>query len=360
MPTIALSTANPTQLHFAGTGKTVVIANQDPTNSIITGPELGIYVAQAAANSGVLSDPSITVIAPGTAYTFDGADDIWGIALNGSPQVNISVGSLNTSSAFAGTNFVSPSTLIGSGVKQVFAISGGGNQIIPPTSLNQAGYELQVQLGINNASANPFLDMIMTWSDSVTGLVVSTEEWVLAAGPNVNNNIYMIKGPTKGDQLSMNLINLDGAHTLTATVTVAVNSRGWTRDKIYTLAFNNPPGFTSAGGRGFTNVIATLDNLSIGAGNSVSRILPIYAGDVWLWVDQQGNAAGSANLTLSLVPTSIFGTASIFGASPSGGPGSGTGIVKRFPRSHVLLTYTNGGTVSSTVNLKVVALDERN
>lgn len=362
MPTIALSTNNPTQLHFGGTGRTVVIANQDPTNTVVTGSEQGIFSAQASVGGGVFTDPTLTMIAPGTSYTFDGAEDIWGIALSGAPNVNISVGSLGTQSSFAGTNFVSPSTLINpGGIRQKISISGGNNFIIPATLLNQAGYELQIQLGINAGSTEPFIDMFMMWSDSVSGLTIATEEWVLAAGPSGNANIYMIKGPTKGNELSINLVNLDPTFTITAIVTVAVNSRGWTRDRIYTLQFNTPPSFPgNAAGRGFTNVIASVDNQVIHAGNTLTRILPPYAGDVWLWVDQQGNAAGNSNLTLQLTPTSVFGTASIFGASPSGGPPSGVGIVKRFHRGHVVLNYANTGSVDSTVNIKVIALDERN
>lgn len=359
MPTITLNTANPMLLHSGGQ-KPVTIANQDPTFPIIVGPELGIYAAQAEAGGGAYTDPRITVIPPGNSYTFDGTDTLYGLATNGAPQVNIAYNTYGIQTSLAGTNFVSPSTLIGTGVQQVFKITGGNNLVIPPAMLNQPGYELQVQLGINAASTEPFLDMFMMWSDSVSGLVVATEEWVLAAGPNVNNNIYMIKGPTKGNELSLNLVNIDPSLTMTVTITIAVNSRGWARDRIYTLAFNNPPGFTSAAGRGFTNVIATMDNLTITPGNNIQRILPIYAGDVWVWADQQGNAAGNSNLTLSVLPSSIFGSGNIYGVSPSGGPPSGVGIVKRFPRGHILMTYANTGSVNSTVNVKVVALDERN
>jgi hypothetical protein len=184
---------------------------------------------------------------------------------------------------------------------------------------------------------------------------------VLAANtPFGSPNVYAIKGPSKGDQVTLNFINLDPGFSIQTTFTMLVNSRSLNRDKIYPLSYTAPPGFTGAATPGFTNVIASVNGMNVAASGTASRLFPPYAGDVWFWVDQQGNAAGSAFFELQVAPTSFFGSAPFFGAGPTGGPPTGQGTVMRWPRGHVLLTYTNNGVSPSTVNAKVIALDENN
>jgi hypothetical protein len=191
--------------------------------------------------------------------------------------------------------------------------------------------------------------------------VVAEEEWVLgAAAPFGSPNVYSIKGPTKGDQVTLNFINLDPGFSIQTTFTMLVNSRNLNRDKIYTLSYAAPPGFIGPNVPGFTDVIASVDGANINAGNTITRLFPPYAGDVWFWMDQQGNTAANCFFTLQVAPTSFFGTAAFFGASQAGGPATGTGSVIRFPRGHVLMTYTNNGVSPSTIDCKVIALDENN
>lgn len=361
MPTFQIGTATPFMLYAGGSAKSVIIANQDTTNGIIVGNELGIYAAQAAG-SGILTTPDITEIVPGQSYTFDGTDDIYGLALNGNPVVNVAPRATGTQVALAGTALVTPSTPLAF-AKSTFFVGVSNNHIAGPTMLNQPSYELQVQFATNVAATVPFVDMVVIWNDTVSGLVVAEEEWVLACGtPFGSPNVYTIKGPSKGDQVTINFINPDPGFTQQITFTMLVNSRSLNRDKIYTLAYTAPPGFTGPGvpGAGFTNVIATVNGMNINGGSSQSRLFPPYAGDVWFWVDQQGNTSANANFQLQVAPISIFGSAPFFGAGPSGGTPTGQGTVMRWPRGHVLLTYTNGGGSPSTVNAKVIALDENN
>jgi hypothetical protein len=360
MPTFQIGTANPFLLHAGGSAKTVIIANQDTTNAIIVGSELGIYAAQAAGSGGILTTPDITEIVPGQSYTFDGSEDIYGLAINGNPVVNVAPEALNTQVALAGTNLVTPSTPLAF-AKTNFFVGTGGNHIAGPTMLNQPSYELQVQFSTNVAATIPFMDMTIIWNDSISGLVVAEEEWVLgAAAPFGSPNVYSIKGPTKGDQVTLNFLNLDPGFSIETTFTMLVNSRNLNRDKIYTLAYVAPPGFISPGQGGFTNVIATINGAMIPGGSNISRLFPPYAGDVWLWVDQQGNTSANSSLMLQVAPLSFFGSAPFFGAAESGGTPTGTGVITRFPRGHVLFTYANGGIATSTVNCKVIALDENN
>lgn len=359
MPTLQLNTTTPFLLHPGGSANSVIIANQDTTHPFIVGGELGLYAAQAAG-SGVLTDPGITQIVPGQSYTFDGSEDIYGLALSGTPTVNVAPKATNTQVALAGTNLVTPSTPLVF-AKSSFFVSAGLNKLVGPTQLNQPSYELQVQVSTNPAATVPFIDMIIAWNDSVSGLVVAEEEWILGAGSGFSNqNVYAIKGPSKGDQVTLNFINLDPSVSIQITFTMLVNSRSLNRDKIYTLAYSAPPGFTGPGLAGFTNVICSISGMNINAGASQTRLFPPYAGDVWLWVDQQGNASGNSNFSLQVAPTSFFGSAPFYGASPVSGTPGGQGIVQRWPRGHVLLTYNNTGTVASTVNVKAIALDENN
>lgn len=360
MPTLQINAITPYLLHPGGSADSVIIANQDTTNSIIVGPELGIYAAQAAGSGGLLSDPSITEIVPGQSYTFDGTESIYGLASAGNPVVNVAPRATNTQVALAGTNLVTPSTPLAF-AKSNFFIGPAHNTLLGPSMLNQPSYELQLQVSTNAGATIPFLDLIVAWNDTISGLVVAEEEWVLAAAaPFGSPNVYSIKGPTKGNQVTLNFINLDPGFNIQTTFTMLVNSRSLNRDKIYTLSYAAPPGYVGPNGAGFTNVIATVNAMTVGGGGTQSRLFPPYAGDVWFWVDQQGNTSPNANFTLQVGPTSFFGTAPFFGASPSGGSPAGQGTVMRWPRGHVLLTYNNAGVSNSTVNVKAIALDENN
>lgn len=357
MPTLQLSTSNPLPLHNAMTGTPVTISNQDVTNVVLIGDELGLFAAQNAVGGGAFTYPNITVLLPGQAFTFTDGIELYGLAVTGTPTVSIAEGTTSTAGALSGTSMVSASSLLNP--TTIYHVSAAGNTLISPMLLNQNGYELQLKINVNPSSTVPFLDMFIMWSDSVSNQVVAEEEWVLAAGPTGSGNVYSIKGPTKGDTISFNLVNLDPTFIINAQLTLLINSRQWLRDRIYTLSYTAPPGFAIANTRGFTDVIASVDNLTVHPGTK-QILFPPYAGDVWLWVDQQGNTSANANFFLQVAPTSVFGTAAFFGANPSSGPPTGSGAVTRFPRGHVLMTYTNGGSVDSTVNCKVIALDERN
>jgi hypothetical protein len=361
MPTFQIGKSTPFLLHAGGSANSVIIANQDTTNSIIVGSELGIYTAQSSGTTGgLLSTPDITEIVPGQSYTFDGSQDIYALAVTGNPVVNVAPGAQNTQVALAGTNMVTPSTPLAF-AKSTITVPPNGNHILGPTMLNQPSYELQVQVSTNVAATVPFIDMTVIWNDTVSGLVVAEEEWVLGANSPIGTpNVYVIKGPTKGNQVTLNFVNLDSGFGIQNTFTMVVNSRSLNRDKIYPLSYAAPPGFVSSGVAGFTNVIATVNGMNVPASGSSSRLFPPYAGDVWFWVDQQGNTAANAFFELQVAPTSFFGSAPFFGAGPSGGTPTGQGTVMRWPRGHVLLTYTNNGVSPSTVNAKVIALDENN
>jgi hypothetical protein len=360
VPTFQLNSTTPFLLHAGGASKSVIIANQDTTNGILLGSELGIYAAQASGTTGgILTTPEVTEVVPGQSYTFDGDDDIYGIALNGNPVVNVAEKAQNTQVALAGTNLVTPSTPL-SFAKQQFFVGVSNNFMVGPARLNQPSYEMQVQVSTNSSATVPFIDMYVIWADSISGFIVAEEEWVLPANaPFGSPNVYTIKGPTKGDTLSMNFVNPDPGFTIEINFAVVVNSRSLLRDRIYTLSYSAPPGYVGPNVHGFADIIASIDGMSVAPGTQ-ARLLPPYAGDVWLWVDQAGNTAANASFVLQAAPTSLLGTAPFFGAMPTGGGPGGSGTVIRFPRAPVLLTYTNSGTSTSTVDAKVIALDERN
>jgi hypothetical protein len=239
-----------------------------------------------------------------------------------------------------------------------FPVPGGAGVTFPTLAVTQLGYEIQVSCSVGSAATNPYVSADMSWIDSASGLVVAEETWVLAAASGNNVNTFIGTGPTKGDTLTVTITNVDPAVTATVSLVLLTNSRIHSRDRWIQSVTNNPPGITLTGGHPLSGVIASYSAQVIDSGNTRSFLLPLYAGDVLFYMDQQGNSAADSTFYLQPAPTSKFGTASMWSASPAGGVGSGVTQVLRFPRAHVLATYVNSGADNATINFKAIALDE--
>jgi hypothetical protein len=239
-----------------------------------------------------------------------------------------------------------------------FTIAGGATQTIGPLTIMQLGYEIQLKLSIPAGATVPFVDVVMQWTDATGGSVMALERWMLPCGSAAN---YVITGtgPTKGSSLTVKLVNQDPAQTATVTVIILTNSRVYTRDRWITNTVVNVPTFTNPGGDPTREVLATMDAANCNAGATITRLIPPYAGDVWFYVEQSGVSAANSVAKLQAVPTAALGTADFYSSTPTGGAGTGNGVVLRFPRSCALFSFTNSGSVAATVSLKAIMLDDR-
>lgn len=242
--------------------------------------------------------------------------------------------------------------------QQTIVIPGGQLFQMPILPVYQPGYELQISASIGAAATIPFLQLENQWTDPIFNLLVADEKWAIPCGNSPAVNTIVLTGPTKGNQLGVQFKNLDPAVAVTLTIVMLFNSRLYAKDRVLQTVTNNPPGFTYMGDHSSYGVIATLSAITVNAGNTTTRLCPLYSGDVLFYMDQQGNAAANSQLQLQVAPTSLFGTAAMWSAAPSGGVGAGSSQILRFPRAPVQLVYANSGASNAVVNAKVISLDE--
>lgn len=239
-----------------------------------------------------------------------------------------------------------------------FIVPGGQLVQLPVLPVGQLGYELQISASIGNTATVPFVQLEMQWTDVLSNLIVADEKWGIPCGSGASVNTIVLTGPTKGSQLGVQLKNQDPAVVATVQIVLLYNSRTYARDRAIQTVTNNPPGYTYVGDKSSYEVIGSLSAINVNPGGNQVRLFPLYAGDVLFYADQAGNAAANSQLQLQIAPTSVFGTAAFWSASPSGGVGSGTTQILRFPRAPVIMTYNNTGASVATINARVIALDE--
>lgn len=239
-----------------------------------------------------------------------------------------------------------------------FLVPAGALVQLPILPVTQLGYELQISASIGGAATVPFVQLEMQWTDQLSNLIVADEKWGIACGSGAAVNTIVLTGPTKGSQLGVQLKNQDPAVAATVQLVMLYNSRVYARDRAIQTVTNNPPGYTYFGDKSSYGIIGTLSAITVNPGGQQVRLFPLYAGDVLFYADQAGNAAANSQLQLQVAPVSVFGTAAFWSSSPSGGVGSGTTQILRFPRAPVIMTYNNTGASTATINAKVIALDE--
>lgn len=242
--------------------------------------------------------------------------------------------------------------------QQTLVVPGGQLFQMPILPVTLPGYELQISATIGGTATVPFLQLELQWSDPIFNLLVADEKWGIPCGNSPQVNTVVLTGPTKGNQLLVQFKNLDPAIAATVTIVALFNSRFYSKDRPMQVVTNNPPGFVYVGDHSSYGVIGTLSAITVNAGNTSTRLFPLYSGDVLFYMDQAGNSAANSQLQLQVAPTSLFGASAFWSASPSGGVGNGTSQILRFPRSPVQLVYANSGASPAVVNAKVIALDE--
>lgn len=241
---------------------------------------------------------------------------------------------------------------------QTFTIPGGGNQNTASLPITQLGYEIQLKLSIPAAATVPFVDATLMWTDNSGGNTVAQERWMLPCGSNAN---YIITGtgPTKGSQLVLKLSNEDPTQTATVGVIILTNSRIYRRDRWIVNTPQPVPGFTIPGGDPLREILAVIDGVNVNAGVTLTRLLPLYHGDVHVYVEEAGVAPANGSVKLQVAPTSVLGTGDMWSGQVGGGVGAGVLTFQRFPRAPTLLSYTNNGSVAATFTAKVIMLDDK-
>jgi hypothetical protein len=161
----------------------------------------------------------------------------------------------------------------------------GSGAAVVPLSLgivSKIGYEIFLRFYAPGTNQS-IITVQMQWSDSVSGQVVTTEEWDFYAGSGLITNAHIIRGagPTKGDRLTVQVNQNASTVTASFTIIIAQNSRIYARDDWRTQSIGPVTGIT--GTNGFdaqNNIVASMDSLAVAAGGNVIALLPLFCGRV--------------------------------------------------------------------------------
>lgn len=226
-------------------------------------------------------------------------------------------------------------------VSTLTSIPAGGSLTIPggPFTINQIGYELFVKVLANAAAAFPFVRVVLTWSDSVSGNVVSTVKGSLSAGSPTSQTVQGT-GPTAGDTLSVTVFNDDTTVAVQVAMSMVQNSRVYVRDDWRNGPMQPIPNLTRGNYSLDSGVLVNVTTTT-NAGITAARTIGLYAGLVS--VTFSGTQAYQLQIQAhngevsTLIPTIVFETI----VAPAAG-----GLVQltaQLPRCVSELVWTNNG-----------------
>lgn len=228
--------------------------------------------------------------------------------------------------------------------------SGGGTASFGPFTISQIGYEIFWSV-VNTVTGdlNPFLIIEMTWSDSASGQTVSQEFWTLSAGMlGSGGQKYFGTGPSKGDTLNITVVN-QGTQNMSIAMALNQHSRIYQRDDWRTVS---PAvgvfGFTNPNSNPPGNILA-YTNTTIGAGSSITRIMPLYAGLVSFSISP--SVANTFQFTLHSQDniTTVGASSAIYFNNVTGTGGANFGVA--LPRAICTYSLLNNGSASATWNV---------
>jgi hypothetical protein len=340
-PTVITIGARPSQICSA-VGVPVLIFNADLTNVAYVGYRNTIGVSNAQP------------VQPLTYTVMDGTRQLWAFCPTATVVLNVTPGGTYASASpaqiaaqiqLAGIYNLSKSTLVAAQGLTVIGAAGNATPI-NAQPITQTGYEIGLTLQTNVAATLPGASVVLTWTDSVSGSVVSTEKWLLVAS-NAAAQVYTGTGPTKGDTLSLTITNTDPVQNLTYSLTFTQNSRSYSRDDWRQTTTFAIPTQASTGYDQSANILHDASPSIVG-GASSTHWFPIYAGKT-SWALFNGPNAGSF-FQINTILESGVPTQQIY-QSPVVAANAPFYVSLDLPRASCQAVITNGAGAAQTVAL---------
>jgi hypothetical protein len=253
--------------------------------------------------------------------------------------------------AAAGTGLLTSAGLLISDTRHV--IGAGQTITYAPVPVSRIGYDGLIQCLNAGGGTNPFATVTMRWADSSAGVDTAQEIWYPASG--TSGPEYFLGGPTKGDQLIVMVTNNDTV-SLQFSIFVSQNSRVYARDDWRSPSWSAPgiPGFTLPNSDP-TSLILAITNPTVNAGQTVNRLLPLYAGYAQLYY----NPPSGSSSQVKILPTGNQGpvdnTTPLFVAYSTGGTINAQVML---PRCNCELQISNIGSGSMSPSASLTATEQ--
>lgn len=192
---------------------------------------------------------------------------------------------------------------------------GGTTNIVSAVNVDQPSFHMLI--GINAGvpgTTIPFAKLRFKWTDIASGFTVDPD-WAVMAGAVSGLNFHYIKGPVRGDQLTLELDNLEPAQILSYSFGISAVSHVYEDFVLEEIGGQGVLGFTRPAQQAQMGVLGSV-NATIAISGTVDRLAMAGNGKAILTTN---NAGGVNVVRTELVdPGVVLGVGPILGLSNSG------------------------------------------
>lgn len=245
------------------------------------------------------------------------------------------------------------------GARQVLSV--GSQAILPTASFTPAlitftrpGYLIRITANMGAGVAGiPYAKCDLEWQVAAQGNVDCWEDvWYIPGGNNTNLRTNG-RGPVLGDTLKLTVTNGDSINTMTVNITIWETTHAPARSDWRSSDCNPSAAGTKASNRTLANFLADI-NSNIPASTTTQQNLPLYAGQVNLWLNQN-TGAGSLVTINPVGGYDLPNGEAIITIDWTAVANTYEGII--LPRCPCSLTFKNGAAIVKPALLTLTALE---
>lgn len=333
---------------YAGHGP-MLLQNRDLATTVYLGPDSGMTPTSS----------DVEILDPLGSLGLDGLSDRWVMTASGTAVVQSSPGGtawgpspllIAEQIAASGVPLLRSTTLLAQGTN--VALPGSGAVTLPASgffTLTQIAFYLYIAIQAGAGATVPFTSVELQWTDTASGVAMPEDQAYIAQGST--KLVTAAYGPVAASALKVVLTNLD-THAATFDYVLLATSSVYGQVPQVLFASSGGvavPGFTGPNVQPQAGLLSS-SALAVGAGATVTRLIPLYSGEVDSSITQQGVSSG--NFTFQMVPAASLGQFSTAVPLLSNNTLTGGGIETdriKLPRIPMLCSYKNSGAVNANV-----------
>lgn len=235
----------------------------------------------------------------------------------------------------------------------------GSPYVSPSETLDQVSYEIYVTCQFVAGTAVPFVEVQLRWFDPGNIAQIASDTFIIPGATGSPGFAVRGRGPCKGASVIVAVTNLDAVNTPTVGIRLSQHSRiAPVDDWRWWNAFNSGqtvPGWTLPGLPPDESVLA-VENVTIGASSSVTRLAGMFAGAVGVGLNVVTGSLSSLTMFLQPQTGALYAANNpVFGGAPPGLAFEVAGV-----RAPMRLVITNSATTAVSLAYSLIAKRQAN
>ncbi len=110
------------------------------------------------------------------------------------------------------------------------SLAAGTSQTFGSFVVNQTAYEIWVAVNFPAGATVPFVELALLWGEPANAVTIAADTYILPGATSTPGFVVRGRGPAKGSNVIVSLINLDAGQTATVQVRLIQHSRPVMRD----------------------------------------------------------------------------------------------------------------------------------